>query len=430
MRAGRLLSALVALAICTAAGAARAELQNDVEHLASVWRRERVEVREFPPRLLERNESKLLLLPDEATSTRPRGCTTVVALGAVSTSFVLRFAAPLDPSQRSAGEWPRISVAGVAEVTRCGDQRGSLSRLVVEMRSPRAVVQIVVARSLAPLASVDDVLVERNPGPLAAPTASGPRPLLGPLSVRAKTIEALARRRGAEKQERRLLIADGEGAGDVDLVFAPGCHRIDLLGPAAATTPRPPDIDAVLADRATGAVLASDRTESADASLRLCVGERRPVQLHYAGAPPRDTVTMLHALTPLPAGLPARWGALARGRMAEALERHHLRALGDALVYDSLGVVGVTALPVEVEPGACYVAAVAALRGNSQGIALAASAGADNHENQTTGNGTALAFCARTTHTALLEVEARGQGVVWLAALWQTARLPIGSASP
>ncbi len=188
---------LVALSAFLNAAPARADLDSDVTRLAAAWRAREAEVRGYPPHLLERGETKLLFLPEEATSSKLPGCTTVAVLGAVSTSFVLRFAPPRRRSQRSGGEWPRVAVAGIAEVTRCGDTRGSLSRLVVEMRSPRAVLEVVVARSLAPLSAVDAVLPQRNPGPVAQPIASGPRPMLGPLSVRAKAIEAAARRRGA-----------------------------------------------------------------------------------------------------------------------------------------------------------------------------------------------------------------------------------------
>lgn len=421
---------LIALAVCLLPAAARADLQGDVTQLAASWRSHAAEVREFPAHVMERGEARLLLLPEEATSEKPPGCTTVAVLGAVSTSFVLRFAPPRHPSQRSGGEWPRVAVAGLAQITRCGDTRASLARLAVEMRSPRAVLEVVVARSLAPLTAVDNILPERNPGPVAQPMGSGPRPMLGPLSVRARAIEGAARRQGAVSQKRRLLTADGDGAGEQDLVLDEGCHRIDLLGPAASTSRRPPDIDAMVIDRATNAPLASDRTESADATLELCVGQRRAVALHFAGAAPRDTVTLLLARTPLPGGLPDYWGALAQGRMAEALASHQLRSLGGAPVYDSLGVVGVTALPVRVEPGACYVAAVAALRGDDEGLALAASTGADDYQNQSAGTGTAVAFCVKSSRTALLEIEARGQGLVWLAALWQTGRMPIGGASP
>lgn len=429
-RRRRLVRLAIGLAVCAIPTRARADLDTDVNQLAAGWRADEAEVRQFPPRLYQRGDTRLLLLPEEATSSRPRGCTTVAVLGAISTTFVLRFAAPKDPSQRSRGEWPRVAVAGAAEVTRCGDERGSLSRLVVEMRSPRAVLYVIAARSLVPLPAVDNVLTERDPGPIAAPVFSGPRPMLGPLSERAKAVEAAARRDGAVAQKRRLLTADPDGAGQLDLALEEGCHRIDLLGPTVATSARPPDIDAIIADTTSGAVLASDRTASADATLELCVGEQKHVRLRFAGAPAHDSVTMLHARAPLPGGLPEYWGPLARGRMAEALRAHHLRSLGGPPVYDSLGVVGVTALPVEVEPGACYVAAVAVLRGDSQGLALAASTGAEDHDNQTDGNGTAVAFCVKASRTALLEVEGRGRGLVWLAALWQTGRIPIGGASP
>ncbi len=226
------------------------------------------------------------------------------------------------------------------------------------------------------------------------------------------------------------MTADGDGAGEKDLVLDEGCHRIDLLGPTLATSARPPDIDAMIVDRATSAPLASDRTESADATLELCVGHRAAVQLHFAGAPAREQRSRCCTRARR-----CRLDCRSTGgrRLADTWRRlcaptacARSAALRSTTHWVSCGV---TALPVRVEPGACYVAAVAALRGDEQGLALAASAGTEDHQNQTDASGTALAFCARASTTALIEIDARGHGLVWLFALWQTGRVPIGGAS-
>jgi hypothetical protein len=115
-------------------------------------------------------------------------------------------------------------------------------------------------------------------------------------------------------------------------------------------------------------------------------------------------------------------------KMAEAVWQSHNRALGDSLIHESLGVAGVTAVPLEVEPGACYLAAVAPIRGDSSGLAMATVLGARHGQNHggPEGGGTSLAFCSQSEQNALVEVEARGVGLVWLLAIWQTGRIPVG----
>ena len=103
--------------------------------------------------------------------------------------------------------------------------------------------------------------------------------------------------------------------------------------------------------------------------------------------------------------------------MAEAIWHSHNRSLGGRPVNESIGVGGLTALPIEVEPGACYLAAVAPIRGDSSGVGLAAAVGRQRAQNHggPEGAGTTLAFCAEGEERALLEIETRGAGVVWLA---------------
>jgi hypothetical protein len=117
--------------------------------------------------------------------------------------------------------------------------------------------------------------------------------------------------------------------------------------------------------------------------------------------------------------------------MAETLRESHIHQLAGAPVYSSLGVTGVTLLPIEVEPGRCYIAALAALRGTPSGLALGLGSGPNRVQNHSSPDGadTSAAFCATVERTVLLEVEARGVGVTWIAAVWPTGRLPLGEVA-
>ena len=97
-------------------------------------------------------------------------------------------------------------------------------------------------------------------------------------------------------------------------------------------------------------------------------------------------------------------------------------------VYETIGVGGLTALPIEVEPGACYLAAVAPIRGEANGIAVAVSVGKQHGQNNSgpEARGTTLAFCNESEEHGLIEIETRGVGTAWLLAVWQTGQLPVG----
>src|SRR5690606_36366496 len=117
-------------------------------------------------------------------------------------------------------------------------------------------------------------------------------------------------------------------------------------------------------------------------------GEPRVALLRFAGALPQAPVVLLQARWELPFGLPERWGPDARAELAEAVRPFHNRSLGGSPVYDSIGVGGTTLLPIEIEPGACYVAATAPVRGHSAAVALAAQVGSRLARNHSTQEGT------------------------------------------
>jgi len=149
----------VLLALLTARSA-HAALGADVERLKLAWAQQG-KLLELSPRLLERGGVRRLFLPRDATDPNTDDCTTIAVLGAPSTNFVLRFL-PTDDEEASR-DWPEPSVAGAAQLTRCGARKGLLGRIAVEMRSPRGVLEFIVARST-------------EPPPVAVENPTAPRP--------------------------------------------------------------------------------------------------------------------------------------------------------------------------------------------------------------------------------------------------------------
>jgi hypothetical protein len=326
-----------------------------------------------------------------------------------------------------AQDWPEASIAGGAEVVRCGARKALLSQLALQMRSPRGVVEVIAGSSSKPLPEVRRVLSRRNPGPVQRTTQPTPRARPAPLEQRLGAIEGWVRERGWLELRRSDSTSGSDGSGGELLRLDPGCHRFDVLGVAEPDPKRTPDIDADLVTLGNQ-LIAQDRSENADATLGHCTGEQSLVKLRYAGAAPDTEVVLAHARSALPAGLPEAWGPFARARMAESLSAYRFGKLEGHPVYASLGVQGVTLLPLEVEPGACYLVGLAVIQGSASGLTLAARADPELAENYggPEARGSVLAFCAGHER-AVLEVEARGSAIAWLLGVWQTARIAIGA---
>jgi hypothetical protein len=119
------------------------------------------------------------------------------------------------------------------------------------------------------------------------------------------------------------------------------------------------------------------------------------------------------------------------------LHQHHGRLARkiapprEAAVMLVQGGAGVTTVPLAIEPGACYVASVAGVSGQTKGIGVRAHVGArestdDRNPNEAAG---AVSFCAFDRARATLDVEARGTSMVWGLAVfrvgsgvWEVAR--------
>ncbi len=209
---------------------ARADLDQDATKLVREWKK-LGKVQRLPVRMLERGQSRPLLLAPSLSDPTSEDCVTVAVLGAKSSTFLLRFAAGDTPLHWPEGEYPEQSVAGAAQLVRCGVRKLMLERLLVEMRSPRALLEFVVVRAPRPVPPLMQALTQRNAGPGAPLGVSGPRPAPAPLEARVRAIEARTRRLGANEQTRRSYRIGRDGASASDLQVEAGCHRVDVLGP-------------------------------------------------------------------------------------------------------------------------------------------------------------------------------------------------------
>src|SRR6185369_1756023 len=96
---------------------------------------------------------------------------------------------------------------------------------------------------------------------------------------------------------------------------------------------------------------------------------------------------------------------------------------------EALGVQGDTLMTVPVQAGACYLALAVGLRGEMVALSLAAETGRVTAQSRLDPEvpGAALYFCAGTGDRTLVEVDARGLGLVWMSAVWQIGRAELGA---
>lgn len=323
----------------------------------------------------------------------------------------------------TAGQGGRIdSEGGVIHVSACGEEAGSLGRALVRMGGARAAVEVVVFGSAGPLDDLDDALA-RDPGPTAPRSDPGPPLSPGPLLERRRRAEERARGFGATNVLPLEMRAGTQGRGELTLKLPPGCHRLDLMADAkevAGGRVLPLDVDAELRVTDTGEIVARDRGETPDAHVESCVGKTTELTLTFQGAPPSSRVMVLDSLWPLPAGVPSRWGPRAQATLAQTTRRRTSRPPQRSPIAEVLGAQGTTSVPLEVEPGRCYLGAVALVRGVSRGIRISASAGgkASNEEAPAPSDSAAVIFCAESSDMAHLSVEVPGASLFWVLDVW------------
>jgi len=405
---------------------ARADLGADVRALSAA-RATAGRLLRLKPRLLERGERLALAIPPEFLDPKSSTCTTVTLLGVVGLHFAVRFS-ELDPNAPSTA-FAEQSVVGASEITRCGSSKPFLSGLQLEMRSPRGLIETLLSVARVGQPRLSELLPDRDPGNELSLGEPGPRPALPPLGERLARLSMRASRDGAESFQQAHFQAADDGTGADRLSLDAGCHELTLLAAPAPGLARVVDLDLQLVEQESGAQLAVDRAEDADASLSLCVGTTTPVELRFTGAPPSSVLSLTHARWLLPLGLPSAWGDDVRARLARVARTHHLR-LAKPPIYGSLGVQGTTELGLEVEPGACYSALLIPLRGEVRSLSVSVRAQAPNESARSAADseGSAVSFCAHGARRASLEVSGEGANLAWLVALWESGRTAIGVA--
>jgi hypothetical protein len=435
-------AALAGLAILAAPGAARADLPGDAARIEHVWTLRGARVARLPPVFVEHGRAQAIVVPPppEGMHEQGPGCVTVALVAVRTADFLVGAASPGAGGDVGAslhlpsllrgdddGDARVHSAGGAALLSRCGASRSELARVRVDLLSARAAVEVVVARSDAPLGEVSDVLPERAAGPLAPRGDTGGAIEPGPIAERLARAERRARGDGAAQVTRVTVRAMPNGAGQAELRLADGCHRVEVMAEVPTGTPRrATDVDAEARD-AGGRLLARDRTDVPDARLEFCLGEAGTVVVVYGGAAGPVGVTLTDARWPVPSRVPSRFGPRARAGFAGALFRRRAPDPPEEPVFQALGVQGATAIPLEVQPGRCYLAAVALTRGEARQVRLSALLGdrLSRDEVIERPEGAAVAFCAESEPAVQLEIDARGNAPWWALSVW-----PMGATAP
>jgi hypothetical protein len=402
--AGGLARALV-LSSLFAAAPARADLGSDLSRLKQAFA-EQTRSELLPFRFMERGDITPVVLPPWALDAARGECTTVTLLSPVPTQFVVH----LHPWQSLPRAYP--SRAGAFQLTRCGKDRISMLQMLVEMRSPRAVVHPYVAVGPAPPAPLVSTLPERDTGLEAAPGDPGPPPPRSPLAARLQSFDERAKNAGASAVYNALLPRQGYAR----LALEAGCHRLLATGRDGA-----PRYTLLLSENDEGQPQRLEASINGDVQHELCTVRARPllVAVDALGDDPERQLSVAHF--PLPSGLPARFGPEAAERLVTALGKSAApRRLG-TLVATTLGAQGRTPLPRSLLPQTCYLAAATVLHGSAQAISLGVRAGAYNADATSSDRAPHphLGFCTGRSGQVEIDVEARGIGLSWLFFLFQ-----------
>ncbi|HEX2876558.1 MAG TPA: hypothetical protein VHP33_35130 [Polyangiaceae bacterium] len=360
-------------------------------------------------RLLERGEQTPIVVPPWALDSARGDCTTLVLLSPPSTQFVVR----LHPWQGLQANF--ASRAGALQLTRCGKERISLLRVLLEMRSPRAVVYPLVAVGADAPAPLVASLPERDTGPEAPSPDPGREPGREALAGRVRRFEENARNAGATSVETSSLA----NPGYVRLVLRPGCHR--LLATARDGAPA----YTLLLSESEDQAQRFEASPAGDVRHELCTARERRL-LASVDTDDGDQTEAERSLSvahfALPRGLPGRFGPEVAERLLGALGKSAAPAKLGPLVLTTLGAQGRTPLPRSLLPQTCYQAAAIVLHGSTQAISLGVRAQAINAEatSSDAAGGAQLAFCTGRSGQVELDVEARGLGLSWLLFLFQT----------
>ncbi len=400
----------VALFVLSMAASARADLMADAELLIQGWSRQTATAARLTTVFLHDGESRDVRYPDDRTPARR--CLSIAAVAERHVRFTLAGAGSVEPL---------ASRAGVAVLTDCGGGvltvAPSARRVELEIAQGRGAIEVIVATHAGALPPPEVWLAERAVGPVGADDASPGALPLAPQSARVARARRSAVVDGATTIVPLTLAASETGVGATVLSIGAGCHRIHVIADA-----REGDLDADARRHDSGLLLQRDRSHAPDARLAFCLGETERVEIRFVGAPAKAKVTLVHASWGVPAGVPATWGPEVQAGLSWALFRRRVPQPSAAPVFQWLGAAGSTVLPIAVEPGACYLAAVAIARGTASAGRLTAVLGHrqvfDDASDAVRSAG--ITFCAGPTDDrALLVVDVRSRDAWWVASLWR-----------
>ncbi|WP_437285150.1 hypothetical protein [Sorangium sp. So ce406] len=455
MARAAVLSLLTALAGLSVGGPARADLSDDAARVARMWSLSGARVARLPPLFVEHGRSRLIAISPPpagaaagaagragaAGAARDPGAGRVKADECLTVAFlaprIVEFTVEPEPAPGDASALEGLvgrlrgrdpdderrvqSAAGAAMITRCGPAREELRRVTVDMLSSRGALDVVVAASSGVLDRVESILPERAFGPVAPRGDPGRPAEPGPLDARVGRAARRARADGALRVVPTDMRASVVGTGQFSVKLSEGCHRVDLMAEVpSATVRRATDIDAEAREAGTGRLLDRDRSDAPDARLDFCLGEPGVVEIPFLGAAGPVKVVLSDAQWSMPPYVPGHFGARARGNLAAALHRRHAPAPRAQPIAEAVGTQGDTLVPVQIEPGRCYFAAAALVRGELRALRISAELG-DRAARDDAGDrseGAGVAFCSDLEESAALRVAARGNSPVWALAVW------------
>ncbi len=425
------------------AQSARADLSEDVAGLLTGWRLSGARAARVTTLFLSAGERRTVEVPFEPTEAAP--CVTVVALGARGVSFSLAGESstapllpalvdgpePADDESEEVDSATHPSRAGVAELMVCRgpkDQQKSTkygdladgarvrkTSIAVTFASSRGAVEVLAAGHREPLPLIDTLLLERAAGPLEMVDDRRAPMALAPLPERLKRASRIAWMDGASEVVTIPARSSVDGAGVVMVELRAGCHRIGVLADAEAV-----DVDAELREPGDAVPLRRDRSHAPDARLEVCVTTPRRLELSWFGAGEPCAMALLDSLWKLPL-FPREWSHPYRAAMAWALWKRRAPRVQELPVGQWLGVTGATHIPLVLEPGACYLAALALGGTDAVSARLNIEVAGENYHDEAgeLPNGAAVTFCAGAASLARALVESRAGSGNFRLALWR-----------
>jgi hypothetical protein len=263
-------------------------------------------------------------------------------------------------------------------------------------------------------------------GPAPARIDLGPPLRAEPLTTRRARGSVRARAAGASNVLFSEGRSDAVGEGVAELVLTRGCHTVSVYG---ADGNAAQDVDAELVDAETAERIDRDRSELADAFLAVCVMRRRSVRVSWRGALPAQKVLLEDAVSAIGTGIPEAYGERAAAGFAALFHERETASPSVEPIFETMGAQGNVELTIDAEPGRCYLAAAALIRGASRGMRLVAgdAAKASLVEAQTGSEAGLVHFCT-SSEKASLVVDVPGGSIAWVGGVWLVGAQTLGAA--